>query len=286
MKSVALIFLIALIVASPRLTEAQVPNGGFETWAGGIPTGWTTDNVPPLAVPITQTASSHSGSSAVMGTVVSLAGISSYPPYLFEEFSVNQRYATFSGWYTFSSVGGDSLYGWLVMYKASVGIGVSVFSNKTTRGSYTQFNAAISYYGSGVPDSCWMFFAITGSSANNDTIHVGSTFKLDDVTLSGTATGITEQPEPAQPLTYSLSQNYPNPFNPSTVIAYQTAKAGPVRLTVYDILGREVATLVNAVQPQGSHEARFDGGALSSGMYIYRLEAPGFVQQRKMIFAK
>jgi hypothetical protein len=59
-----------------------------------------------------------------------------------------------------------------------------------------------------------------------------------------------------------------------------------VRLTVYDILGREVATLVDGMQQQGVHEARFDGGGLSSGVYLYRLQTAGFVQQRKMILQK
>ena len=284
MKTIVPVLLLGLAILFPALTLAQVANGGFETWANGAPTGWTTDNISPLATPVTQTATSHTGSSAVMGTVVSYAGLASYPPYLFSEFPVSQRYATFSGWYTFSAVGGDSLYGWLVMYKAHVGIGVAVFSNKTTRGTYTQFNTPISYFASGVPDSCWMWFAITGSSANNDTVHVGSTFKLDDLSLSGTAAGVEVQP--GQPLTFALSQNFPNPFNPSTLIRYQTAAAGQVRLTVYDILGREVSTLVDRIEQPGTHEVRFDGGGLSSGVYLYRIQTPGFVQQRKMVLQK
>ncbi|HEX7574492.1 MAG TPA: T9SS type A sorting domain-containing protein [Bacteroidota bacterium] len=284
MYKIALVFLCALAVLFPALTDAQIPNPGFETWAGGLPTGWITTNVPPIAVPVTQTATSHTGSSALKGTVVSLAGISSYPPFIWSEFPVAQRYATFSGWYSFSAVGGDSLYGWLVMYKASLPIGVAVFSNTTTRATYTQFNATIGYFGSGVPDSCAMYFGITGSSANNDTIHVGSTFNLDDLSLSGTAAGVAEQT--AQPLAYALSQNFPNPFNPSTLIRYQLAGAGPVRLTVYDILGREVATLADGMQQPGTHEARFDGGGLSSGVYFYRLQTAGFVQERKMILQK
>jgi hypothetical protein len=284
MKKIALVFVCALAFLIPALTEAQIPNAGFETWAGGLPTGWITTNVPPIAVPVTQTATAHSGSSALMGTVVSLAGITSYPPFLWSEFPVAQRYATFSGWYSFSAVGGDSLFGWLVMYKASAAIGYSFFNNKSTRATYTQFNVSIGYFASGVPDSCAMYFGITGSSANKDTIHVGSTFNLDDLSLSGTATGVAELP--AQPAAFSLSQNFPNPFNPSTLIRYQLPGAGPVRLTVYDILGREVATLVDGMQAQGTHEALFDGGGLSSGVYLYRIQTTGLVQQKKMILQK
>ncbi len=284
MKSLALVFLFALVVAAPSLTVAQIPDPGFETWSAGNPTGWITNNIPPIATPITQTSTAHSGSSALKGTVVNALGVESYPPFLWSEFPVAQRYATFSGWYSYTAVGGDSLYAWLVMLKSNSPIGYAYFSIKTTRASYTQFNATIGYFASGVPDSCAMYLGIAGSSTNGDTVHVGSTFNLDDLSLSGTATGIEVQP--AEPATFSLSQNYPNPFNPSTMITYQTAKTGQVRLSVYDILGREVATLVNSVQPQGSHEVRFDAGALSSGVYIYRLETLGFVQQRKMVFQK
>ncbi len=280
----ALVFLCALGVLFPALAEAQIPNPGFETWANGLPTGWVTTNISPIAVPVTQTATSHTGSSALNGTVVSLAGVSSYPPLVWSEFPIAQRYSTFSGWYSFTAVGGDSLFGWLVLSKAKVPIGAAFFSNKTTRASYTQFNATIGYFGSGVPDSCQMWFGITGSGANNDTIHVGSTFNLDDLLLSGTAAGVAEQT--SQPLAYALSQNFPNPFNPSTLIGYLLPGAGPVRLTVYDILGREVATLVDGIQQPGPHEARFDGGGLSSGVYLYRLQTAGFVQQKKMILQK
>ena len=284
MKRTALSFLLALTALAPGLSVAQIPNGGFETWSGGLPTGWFALTIPQVAVPVAQTATSHSGSSALSGTVVSLAGIESYPPIVWTKFAVNQRYATFTGWYTFSAVGGDSLYAWLVMYNSNVPIGVVLFGNKATRASYTQFSANIVYTGSGVPDSCQIYLGILGATATSDSPHVGSTFNLDDLALSGTATGVTEQP--GLPLSYSLSQNFPNPFNPSTLISYQIAKAGPVRLTVYDILGRQVATLVDAVQEPGSHEARFDAGNLASGMYVYRLQTNGFMQQRKMILQK
>jgi M6 family metalloprotease-like protein len=99
------------------------------------------------------------------------------------------------------------------------------------------------------------------------------------------------------PIQFSLFQNYPNPFNPKTGIRYQVpgvreAGAGnqrpgaSVKLSVYDLLGREVAVLVNERKTPGSYEVRFDGSGLSSGVYFYRLSAGDFVQTRKMILAK
>jgi len=84
---------------------------------------------------------------------------------------------------------------------------------------------------------------------------------------------------------YSIS-NYPNPFNPSTKISYQLAKSGYVTLKVYDILGREVATLVNENQIEGVHSAVFDASRLASGVYLYRLTAPGINQVKKMLLTK
>ena len=88
------------------------------------------------------------------------------------------------------------------------------------------------------------------------------------------------------PVTFALEQNYPNPFNPSTAIRYQLAATAHVTLKVYDILGREVASLVNEVKPGGSFESTWDASAVASGMYIYRIEAGTFVQSRKMLLLK
>ncbi|HTO94852.1 MAG TPA: T9SS type A sorting domain-containing protein [Bacteroidota bacterium] len=284
MKSTAFALVVALALALPAPGLAQIPNAGFESWTGLNPTGWFTTNIVGFDTTIVPTTSVHGGSFALQGTVKSFMNLVSYAPIAWSEFSIAQRYKTFSGWYTFSAVGGDSLYGWCVVQKSGSPLGYAFFANKTTRGSYTQFSVDLSYIAVGTPDSAQIWFGITGSSANNDTIHVGSTFKLDDLTLTGTAAGI--EPVPGAPLTYTLAQNYPNPFNPSTSISYQLKSAGPVKLGVYDILGREVAMLVDGIQGAGAHEMKFDGSGLASGVYIYRLQAGTFIEQKKMVLAK
>jgi hypothetical protein len=95
------------------------------------------------------------------------------------------------------------------------------------------------------------------------------------------------------PKQFSLEQNYPNPFNPSTEIRYQVSGTSEVRLEVFDMLGRTVATLVNERQAAGSYQVKFNAVNLASGIYFYRLDlrssgsqAGQFVETRKMMFVK
>ncbi|APF17037.1 protein of unknown function DUF187 [Caldithrix abyssi DSM 13497] len=88
------------------------------------------------------------------------------------------------------------------------------------------------------------------------------------------------------PVDFELKQNYPNPFNPTTSIEYVLPQAEKVTLNIYNVLGQKVITLVDAEQPAGTHRVIFNGQGLAAGVYIYRLQAGSFVQNRKMILIK
>lgn len=88
------------------------------------------------------------------------------------------------------------------------------------------------------------------------------------------------------PKSFDLKQNYPNPFNPTTKIAFDLPQASNVELSVYDMLGRKVATIVNERMTAGSHTMSFDASRLASGMYIYRIDAGSFTSTRKMMLIK
>ena len=88
------------------------------------------------------------------------------------------------------------------------------------------------------------------------------------------------------PEKYAMHQNYPNPFNPTTKIKFDIPKNGIVKLTVHDVLGRQVSTLVNNDLTAGRYEVEWSAGGYSSGIYFYRIEAEGFVETKRMMLVK
>jgi len=99
-------------------------------------------------------------------------------------------------------------------------------------------------------------------------------------------TDVNDNGNQGQPLAYKLSQNYPNPFNPATRITYSIPEAGVVTLKVFNLLGQEVASLVNQNMPAGDHVVLFEANKLSTGVYFYRLEAGKFTETKKMLLLK
>jgi hypothetical protein len=101
-----------------------------------------------------------------------------------------------------------------------------------------------------------------------------------------TLTGVDEQAGSTIPDAYVLHQNYPNPFNPSTTIRFALPNAGQTTLKVFNLLGQEMATLVNGVMPSGVHTASFNASSLSSGIYFFRIESGSFRAVKKMMLVK
>lgn len=104
--------------------------------------------------------------------------------------------------------------------------------------------------------------------------------------LLNSVTSVETSPSENLPLDFSLKTNYPNPFNPGTAIEYEVARSSHVRLEVYNILGQKVKTLVNQTLSPGKYKVNFDGTGLPSGLYVYRLQADGFSENRKMLLLR
>ncbi|HEY3296056.1 MAG TPA: T9SS type A sorting domain-containing protein, partial [bacterium] len=116
-------------------------------------------------------------------------------------------------------------------------------------------------------------YSLVAISASGDRQVLGNV----SVTPSFNAATVTE---------YALHQNYPNPFNPTTSIALDLVDNGFVSLKVYNLMGQEVASLVNGNLSSGRHIVSFDAASLSSGVYLYRLNVNGFVAEKKMLLMK
>lgn len=115
----------------------------------------------------------------------------------------------------------------------------------------------------------------------------GQTIFSREVVIADVVTGLASQASSeALPKTFRLGQNFPNPFNPTTTIPYALPRAVKVQLILYDALGREVAVLVDRVQPAGRYRVRLNGENLAAGLYFYRLKAGDFVQMKKLVLIK
>jgi hypothetical protein len=99
-------------------------------------------------------------------------------------------------------------------------------------------------------------------------------------------TSVAERMGTGVPGSYELSQNYPNPFNPSTTIRYGLPTAGMTTIKVFNLLGQEIATLVNEVQAAGSYTVRFNASTLASGLYFFRIQSGAFSAVKKMVLVK
>lgn len=112
-------------------------------------------------------------------------------------------------------------------------------------------------------------------------------YRLNQVDLDGSSHASSELSIVINNVTeFALDQNYPNPFNPSTQIGYSVSERSNVNLVVYDLLGREVAALVNEVKEPGSYKVNFNASNLPSGVYTYRIQSGNFVQTKKMMLMK
>ena len=278
---------ILLLVSIPVL--AQIPNPGFESWnADTTVVGWLTNSSPAYRT-VTRTSPGHSGAYALEGMVASV-GFYGFSPGIYAGpngvIPYAQRPAALTGWYkSFPASPNDALHISVSMFQAvtltPVAVGAALLAG--TVQNFTQFSVNLTYLSSATPDSAIITFT-TVWNTGSDFPTPGTYFVLDDIAF-GTGTAV-DQPAAAAPSSFALLQNYPNPFNPSTVIRYQISGSSPVRLAVYDLLGRELAVLVNETKAPGSYSVRFDGSSLPSGVYLYRLEAGTFAYTRRMALVK
>jgi hypothetical protein len=282
-------FFLCLIIQS---AFAQIPNAGFENWTGGNPDGWFADNV--AVTTVTQSSTVHSGLSAVRGEVLSFYTYIMPPTIQTGQdargFAYSQRPVSITGYFQFfpATSSGDRFYVDAVLTKGgidNISVAVGAVAISAAASSYTQFSATFTYITSDIPDTCYIQISIVGPGTGaQSSPHAGSYYLLDDLTFSGSTD--VENQSSLVPVAMNLNQNYPNPFNPSTTISYSLSKASYVKLRVFNILGKELTTLVDGFQSAGNHSARFLASNMASGVYFYRLEAEGYTAMKQMLLVK
>jgi len=268
--------------------SAQPLNNSFENWdpATGMPVEWFSSGVPSVE----QTSTAYDGSSAAKLEVIDIGGGFPFPPFLFSTgpgqigHPVSEKYGSLNGYYQFSPLGNDQLFVIVSMLagdSSGVGAGASLISAPT--GTWTQFSVPITYIPNTpnpsfalieftILDTSGVILGTIGSSAIVDYLTYGAVVGVENIA--------------GLPQDYSLSQNYPNPFNPSTNIEYSIPSESFVELKVFDVLGNQVASVVNEQQQAGFYRADFTADNLPSGIYFARITANEFTKVVKMTLLK
>ena len=204
--------------------------------------------------------------------------------YFFQEWIYGEKYPKYNVGWNKSLIGGDIYH-----------ITLNIYQNVNTNPPYFSMPVQIKVNTSLGDTLVTLFNDAQNQNFQFDVVGNPTSINFDPGNwilkdlLGITDTGIL--PIPGQ---YSLEQNYPNPFNPTTSIEYNLPQSGLVTLKVYNVLGKEVATLVNGQNEAGRHKVNFDASALNSGVYFYKLEAEnpltgsgqGFTETKKMILLK
>lgn len=295
----AIVFLILLTSLSMK---SQVPNGGFELWSEEpitdmlMPDEWTIIAIPEFVVPVTSSATSHSGTLAARGEVVSTGLpmpdltpiLMSIPPESEDDygFAVTGKYAELTGFYQFFPVGGDLFHVMAAMIHDTIGIASGCVSYPDTASTYTPFSIPIIYFSDLSPEFCMITITICASPDSTE-IHAGSYFLVDDLVLGGAVSVNDMEATSGFPGALILKQNYPNPFNSQTRISYELQHDGAVQLSIFDSSGRLIRNLVEGHESAGIKSVIWDGKdakgyPVANGIYLYRLQTPYGSVSRKM----
>lgn len=274
--------LLILIISffSAALLQAQILNAGFENWTNNEPDNWFTNNVPGAWVTVSSSTTSFTGVNAAK---IEIADFNNAPmfPVLSTILPVTEYHSNLQGYYQFhKTIEEAEFYILVYAFKDQTYIGEGALEIESSAISYTEFNVDITTANQ-IPDSIMIQFQVV---SNSDTeTGIGTYALIDQLSFSQT-TSVNRIDH--NPVGFSLQQNYPNPFNPSTVISWQSPVSGHQILKVFDVLGNEVATLVDGLKDAGYYETEFNASELPSGLYFYQLRSNSFSITKKMMLIK
>jgi len=272
--------IVPVLIFLTVVNAQEIPNNSFEDWSGSDPIDWLTADVSGFDA-VSQSSDAYEGSSSVFMQILAGQGFVFLPSLQVSDglggigTPVTQRYGSFGGYYKFAPKGNEvfNVQINMLLNFNLIGSGVSGFG---AADNWTEFSVPIGYFSGETPDIAILFISmevfvgqgVVGTNGYVDYVMFGAPTDVEQIN------GLPED--------YSLKQNYPNPFNPSTSIEYSIPQESFVVLKVYDILGNEVASLVNEQQQAGVYRADFIADNLPSGMYFARITANEFTQVIKM----
>jgi hypothetical protein len=267
MKSIYRKIFFAYCLLTMGYLQAQVPNGGMETWTNGSPNSWYCTNVPTLVTNITQESPGNTGIAA-KGEVIMYSG-SPYSPLLssvdmsFNGFPISQSYTNFSFYYKLNITGTARFEASITFYDA-MGNWVASGGNFLTGtvSSYTLATFPMNYGSANAPVEAVIIFAIQDTVATDPP--VGNYFIVDDITLSGIAS-VNEQAGGI-----NFAQSFPSPASDLVTITHSDAVNGKTEITVYDLLGN-VAKNFFAESTGARFEHKFSVADLPAGIYPVRI---------------
>ena len=298
--------ILTVLIAMTIETNAQIPNSGFETWEnyiddytgyvyekpdlwnGSLPNNWvhsfSIEKNPesyPAGTGQYSMKIQPDTANGVRGVAISNDGSDPMVNWIPKpSFAINRRPASLFLYYKCFPFGGDTMIGKVYFYKNGVVIGNPVFGTTQTISSWTALQVPMTYTTLDVPDSATIFF-VTGAYVQ----HTESILYVDNLSFDTLITSVSLTSNEL-PIKFDLAQNYPNPFNPTTTISFNIPLKSFVLLKVFDLVGREVATLVSEEMSAGNHSQQWNAVNISSGVYFYRLQAGSFTETKKLVLLK
>ncbi|GIV46267.1 MAG: hypothetical protein KatS3mg036_1085 [Ignavibacterium sp.] len=283
-------YLVFLLLNWNTTTNAQIPNSGFEIWDGVNLVSWATSNIEgnitvmPSSNPLSGNYSVRLIAKSLMNNLIPSVISAGNDG---EGFPVNQRHQQVSLYYKFSKTISTAYLVISVGFKkGDNGIGSGVIAISEPSENYVPITIPVTYVTDDIPDLGVILIQVTDQNLNP--LAAGSYAEIDDISFN-----IISDVNDVNPglKNFSLEQNYPNPFNPSTKIRWYSSSGSWTTLKVFNLLGHEVATLVNEYKPAGIYEtefnaAHFSGLNLSSGVYFYQLKTDKFIETKRMILMK
>ncbi|MDP1813622.1 MAG: LamG-like jellyroll fold domain-containing protein, partial [Leadbetterella sp.] len=281
--------------------NTQIPNGGFENWStiGSYenPIGWATMNSVSTGPFYSCTKSTDHYPVSIGNYSIRLENNTSLTQwtggygmavthafdYPFKPaFPIVDHPNKLCGYYKYNSMNNDSMFVRIVLFQKGVVVNYFTFITGNSTSTWKSFTLPMTYSSA---DSATLYFSAFWPNTPTDGPNGNSVLYIDNLSFDNLISSVPLSSSEL-PSKYSLTQNYPNPFNPTTKIKFGLVERSVVNLVVYDILGREVSTLVNQELDAGYHEVKFNAGNLSSGVYFYQLKSGLFVETKKLTLIK